>query len=181
MENKQLTPHFSFFELTVTLNAALQAKNREIADGDEDKPLALAQFGEEARGHCAGALRVHSGYRCKDLNGATKGSSDTSQHPRWEALDCDEPGVPVEETFRKLLEAARAGKFRFGQLILEEADRGYKGADGQEVIAKWVHVSMAGTLDPAKIGQVMTMKEGADGKLHYTLIEQLKFNQGESV
>lgn len=167
MDDYRLSPHFTFFELTVTNNADLQARNRIVLPGDEGKPEALAEFLDGPRAICGGPLRIHSGYRCPELNGATVGSAKTSQHMKWEAGDLDEPGIPTEYTFHKLLEAARAGKLRFGQLILEQAVRDYG-------VSKWVHVSMVGTLDPSKVGQVMTMQCGTDGKLHYTLIETIK-------
>lgn len=176
MNPVQLTPHFSLDELTVTNNAALQAKNRILTGEQVAKLEQLAQHCERMRDICGGLpLRVHSGYRSPDLNDATHGSSSTSQHPRCEAVDFDVPGQTLEDSFNHLLEAARAGKFQFGQLIIEEADRGYKDPDGQESIARWVHCSVIGTLDPAKVGQVMKMQAGEDGKPHYVLIDQIKF------
>ena len=176
MENQQLSEHFSLYELTVTSNDALQAKNRELTDEQVAKLKALAGHCENIRALCGNtALRVHSGYRSPDLNTATKGSSSTSQHPRCEAIDFDVPGQTIEESFNALLDAARAGKFKFGQLIIEQTDRGYKNPDGTESIAKWVHCSLIGTLDPTKVGQVMRMKTGDDGKPGYTMIDKLNF------
>lgn len=170
--DRKLSDHFGFYELTITSNAALQERNREVAPEDAGKPEALARYAEIPRGILGGPMRVHSGYRCPELNGQTPGSAKTSQHMKWEAIDFDEPGVAVEETFRKLLEAARARKFQFGQLILEEAADRFGG------VVKWVHVSMIGTLDPAKVGQVLTKKDGADGQPVWTLIEQIQFVWG---
>lgn len=165
----KLTEHFSLYELTATSNAELQAKNRELTTEQVQKLVALAHHCEAIRGLCGGlALRVHSGYRAPALNGATVGSSSTSQHPRCEAVDFDVAGQEIGETFRLLHEAARAGKFRFGQLIIEAAQRPY-GA------VAWVHCSVVGTLDRAKVGQVMQMKAGPDGKPHYELVEKLDF------
>ena len=175
MNDQQLTPHFSLYELTVTLNAGLQEKNRDLTPDHVAKLAALAAHAETLRGVCGGTpLRVHSGYRCPELNGDTPGSASTSQHPKCEAIDFDVPGQTVEQTYAMVLAAARASRFKFGQIILEEADRGYKDATGVESIAKWVHCSVVGTLDPEKVGQVLLMNEGADKKLHYTLVTQIK-------
>ena len=169
MTNPKLSDHFSLFELTVTSNAALQAANREITDDQIAKLKALAAHGEEIRTICGGKpVNIHSGYRSPALNGATTGSSSTSQHPRCEALDLSVVGQDVSVTFGLLLVAAKAGKFRFGQLILEIADRGYAKVE-------WIHCSVIGTLDPAKVGQVLKMTAGQDGKPHYDLVTRLTF------
>jgi len=164
----RLSPHFSLEELTQTSNTALQAKNREITPGQMDKLRVLAEHCEAMRSICGDVpIHIHSGYRCPEVNGSTVGSSSTSQHPRCEAVDFDVPGQTVEDAFTALLTAARQGKLKFGQLILEIADRGY-------AVVKWVHCSAPGTLDPAKIGQVLKMQSGPDGKPHYVLVEQIK-------
>jgi zinc D-Ala-D-Ala carboxypeptidase len=174
----KLSDHFSLYELTTTSNAALQEKNRELDNAQVQKLATLALQCEAIRKICGEfPLRVHSGYRSLSLNGATKGASTTSQHPRCEAVDFDVSGQPLEDTFNKLLDAARAGEFSFGQLILESADRGYKDADGRESIAHWVHCSVIGTLPPEKVGQAMKMVAGADGKQHYELVEKLTFKE----
>ena len=165
----QLSEHFTLEELTATSNEALQAKNRELTDEQVEKLKILAAHAERIRELCGGRpVRVHSGYRSPDLNGATLGSSSTSQHPRCEALDLDVIGQPLPDTFNALLTAARAGKFKFGQLILERADRGLS-------VSEWVHCSVPGSLDPEKVGQVMKMEAGPDGKPHYVLIDRLNF------
>jgi hypothetical protein len=166
----RLTEHFSVEELTSTSNGALQAANRILTGAQMAKLLALAEFGERIREICAAAVCVHSGYRCPTLNGATLGSSKTSQHQDCEALDLDVVGQTPEQTFNILCAAARAGKFRFGQLILEEADRGY-------ATVKWIHASVIGTLNPAKVGQAMEMKAGPDGKQHYVMVQKFNFSQ----
>lgn len=174
--DQKLTTHFSLYELTVTANASLQAANRELTTEQLQKLNFLAHHCEQIRDFCGDAsLRIHSGYRSEALNGATHGASSTSQHPRCEAVDFDVAGQPLDVTFALLLAAAKAGRFRFGQLILEQADRGYKDADGKESIAHWVHCSVIGTLAPEKIGQVLKMVAGPDGKPHYELVEQIKF------
>lgn len=178
MKDAQLSPHFSFFELTVTSNAALQADNRDVTPEELEKLRHLASdLCEPVRELCGGTpVRVHSGRRSPAVNGATKGASTTSQHPRCEAIDFDVPGQSVEDTFTTLLAAARGGRFHFGQLILEAADRGYKNEDGTESVARWVHCSVAGTLAPERVGQVMKANWNAErGKFDYVLMETVRW------
>ncbi len=169
--DQKLSEHFSLYELTATSDEALQAKNRELTTEQVQKLVALAHHCEAIRAIVGRVpVKIHSGYRSDALNGATAGSSKTSQHPRCEAVDFDVPGQELGETFRLLHEAAREGKFQFGQLILETAVRAYGTAN-------WVHCSVVGTLAPEKVGQVMKMVAGADGKPHYELIEKLDFKE----
>lgn len=163
MVDLQLTDHFSLFELTVTLNAALRERNRRISDAQLQKLTRLARHGEGIRAICGAPVIVHSGYRCPELNGQTAGASSTSQHPRCEALDFHISGQDVEETFMRLRAEAAAGRWAFGQLIIEEAKRDYG-------IARWIHASVVGTLDPSKVGQVLRMASG-----EYHLVERIKF------
>jgi hypothetical protein len=176
--SQQLTEHFQIDELTVTSNAALQAANRVLTDDQIAKLGVLAQHLETIRALCGNTpLNVHSAYRSDAVNGATRGASSTSQHPKCEAADFDVPGQTIDATFLTLLTAARAGTFRFGQLIIEEADRGYKNADGTESISRWVHCSVIGTLNPDHVGQVMKADwNEAEGKFDYTLIDRIKFS-----
>lgn len=176
MTDQQLSPHFSLYELTVTSNAALQADNRDVTPEELEKLRTLASdLCEPIRELCGGTpVRIHSGRRSPAVNGATQGASGTSQHPKCEAVDLDVPGQTVEDTFTALLTAAREGRFRFGQLILEAADRGYKSEDGTESISRWVHCSVIGTLDLAHVGQVMKANwNAARSAFDYTLIERL--------
>lgn len=180
IENLRLSEHFGLYELTKTANAALQDKNRELTEEQVAKLRYLAvEHCERLRYICGGdALRVHSGYRSPALNEATAGSSSTSQHPRCEAVDFDVPGQEIEDSFNAILDAARQGLFSFGQLIIEQADRGYRDPAGQEVFSRWIHCSVIGTLNPDKVGQVLRMKAGPDGKQTYTLLDRLKFRFG---
>lgn len=167
--DQKLTEHFSLYELTVTSNLALQEKNRELSTEQVQKLVALAHHCENLRRICGdGPLRIHSGYRSPDLNGATKGASSTSQHPKCEAVDFDVPGKTIQQAFDAIYAAAKDGKIRFGQLIIERANRGY-------ATVEWVHCSVPGTLDPAKIGQVMKMEAGEDGVPHYVMVDKLDF------
>ncbi|MDE2019154.1 MAG: DUF882 domain-containing protein [Patescibacteria group bacterium] len=168
LPDQKLSEHFSLYELTATSNAALQAANRDLTPEQLGKLCALAALCEELRAICGNTpMRVHSGYRSPALNGNTAGSSSTSQHPRCEAVDFDIPGQTLQESFDLIRAAARAGKIKFGQLIIERAERSYG-------IAEWVHCSVIGTLDPLKVGMVMEMQM-VDGKPHYILVEKFNF------
>ena len=164
----KLSFHFSLFELTNTSNEELQAQNRTLSDAQITKLTALANHCELIRGICGGGVNIHSGYRSLALNSTTVGSASTSQHPKCEAVDFDVTYQTVEDTFNKLLAAAREGHLRFGQLILERAERSYGTVE-------WVHCSVIGTLAPEKVGQVMKMVAGPDGKPNYILIDRIKF------
>lgn len=168
-ENQQLTPHFSLYELTITNNAALQKENRILDSQQILKIKSLAQFGEGIRHLCGDLpMRVHSGYRCAAVNGATIGSSNTSQHPLCEAIDFDIYRQSTDQTFGLLLKAAKNGKFCFGQLIIEAAKRDYG-------VTQWVHCSMIGTLDKSKVGQAMRAFACIDGKFAYSLVDKIDF------
>ena len=168
--DEKLSDHFSLFELTATTAPKLQDANRLLSNNQLKKLKTLAAHGELVRKICGGAVVIHSGYRSLLVNGVTMGSSSTSQHPLCEAIDFHVVNQSVEETFNKLLAAARLQKFKFGQLIIERAQRDYAAV-------QWVHCSVIGTLDPAKVGQVMKMVAGLDGKPHYISVDQLKFSE----
>lgn len=183
MSEIMLSEHFSLDEVTVTSNAALQASNRILTGEQLGKLRDLAknpdplQGMETAREICGGIpMRVHSAWRSDAVNESTKGASKTSQHAKGEAWDFDVPGQTVDETFDLLYKAAKAGNFKFGQLIIEEADRGYKNEDGTESISRWVHCSVVGTLNPDHVGQVMkaAWNEG-EGKFDYTMVDRLSW------
>lgn len=165
----QLSEHFSLFELTTTSNLAFQQQNRLLSDNQVQKLKKLARHAEAIRSICSGAVHIHSGYRSAALNGSTTGASSTSQHPRCEAIDFDIAGCDLEETFTKLRGAAAGGTFVFGQLIHETANRGY-------TVTEWIHSSVPGTLDRAKMGQVLVMKDGA-----YVLIDRVKFEEPNKI
>ena len=140
-DNKQLTPHFSLYEMTATLNADLQERNRDLSDEQVGKLLNMARFMEFIRLIIGRPLIVHSGYRCMELNGATPGSSTTSQHPLCEACDFNAEDLTPEQCYNLL--CYEAPFLQFGQLIWEK--RGDK---------EWVHISVKGSRPPEKCGQI---------------------------
>ena len=160
--SKKLSEHFSLFELTSTDCKELQAKNRELTIDQIAKLALVADLAEQVRALLACMLHVHSGYRCPDLNKAV-GSSSRSQHMLCEALDFDRYGAhyteaTLQQDFATIVAAAKAGKFKFGQLIMESAKRYTKA--GQEV-SMWLHISLGAPWRPAeRSGQLLSMKDG---------------------
>jgi hypothetical protein len=168
--DSNLSEHFGLFELTKTNNAALQAKNRILTDAQVGKLTELAALMEQVRSTMGCAIDVHSGYRCPELNAATTKAAKKSQHMLCEACDWGPVGpedeAAVEAAFQKVLAAAKAGDIKFGQLIVEKAQRGFSKS-------VWVHISMGLPYrDPARCGEVMRMTE-QNGEQVYTLIEKV--------
>ena len=170
--NDQLSDHFSFSELTVTSNDALQVSNRTAALAYLPTLKALATFLEVIRGDRP--LAVNSAFRSGALNAATKGSSPTSQHPMGQAADIHRPGQSIDDLFAEILAMFKAQNVPFGQLIDESADRGYKSPDGTESISRWVHVSLGPDYwRPERCGEVLRKVDGPDGKPIWTLLEKV--------
>jgi zinc D-Ala-D-Ala carboxypeptidase len=163
-----LSPHFSFYELTATSNAAMQELNRQEAMQYLPTLKALAaQLLEPIR--AGRPLVVNSAFRAFALNKATAGSSSTSQHPVGQAADIHRPGMPVGDFFAEVLALVKERRLPFGQLIHERAQRDYG-------VAEWVHISLGRDFwKPERCGEVLAMTAGADGVPHYQLIEKLSF------
>lgn len=162
-ENILLSAHFSLYELTITSNAVLQAKNRELTDNQVLKAHYLANLGEQVRELIARPVFVHSAYRCPEVNGTTAGSSKTSQHILFEAMDFTPTNFnglqDLSNMFNTIWNAAKMKKVKFGQLIMEQAKRNYG-------TAYWIHISLGYPYrDLEKCGEVMCMKNGT-----YTLL-----------
>lgn len=157
----QLSEHFSFEELTATSNAALQDLNRLQAQAFLKPLTAVAETLERVRAFLGAPISVHSGYRGPELNGATPGSSKTSQHMKGEAADFSCP-AKFQETdegntalFAALKDFLATRSITFGQLIDEGCVRPYS-----RVV--WIHLSLgAPWRDPARCGQLLRMRDGA--------------------
>ena len=93
-----LSPHFTFDELTRTGQTALQAKNREEAKQYMKSLTALAQMLEVIRTKF-GPVKVTSAFRGPSVNGAA-GGSKTSQHLVGEAADIRR-GAPQVDRHRE--------------------------------------------------------------------------------
>ena len=113
-----LTPNFSFEELTATDWGAFRAMNAAEAESHVDSLRRVAaELLEPIRAAFDAPVRIHSGYRCPELNRAV-GGSPTSQHQAGQAADFDVVGW--EDRRREALDriAALPG-FKFHQLLIE--------------------------------------------------------------
>jgi hypothetical protein len=125
-----VSPHFSWNELTRTGQTALQAANRAEAEQYRASLTKLATDLLEPIRAKFGPIKVNSAFRGASVNVAVNGSKN-SQHLRGEAADIVAPAVSVEELHRWI--CAESG-LAFGQCILEKSapDRPFT----------WVHVSL---------------------------------------
>lgn len=137
-----LSPHFTFDELTRTGQTALQSKNREEAQAFLPSLTKLAELLEIVRAHFGKPLRINSAFRGPAVNAGTPGSSKTSQHMKGEAADIAIPGVDDAEIHRWIV---KESGIAFGQCILERPPG-----------RSWVHVSIRGTRDPARCNEALT-------------------------
>lgn len=158
MNDRQLSPHFSFFQLTRTDRSEHQAENRNTTQAEDAKLAAVANLLETCQIIVGCDLEAHSGRRYPALNKAV-GGSEKSQHLKCEAADFSPVGPDTEESvvnaWQKIATAARAGKIKFGQLIVESQ----AGRDGGRKF--WIHISLGAPYrDKARCGEVLTMKDG---------------------
>lgn len=164
--DKKLSPNFSLYDLTRTNQLDLQEENRHITDEEERKLSEVANLLEAARTILGCDLDVHSGRRYLALNDRV-GGSKRSQHLRCEAADISPSGPDdeksVTDAWKKLIVASRAGKIKFGQLILESDKRGREGR------AWWVHISLGVPFrNEERCGEILTMVDG-----RYSVIERI--------
>lgn len=144
-----LSPHFSFTELTRTSQTALQDRNREEAQVYIAQLTLLAELLEAIRAHFGRPLKINSGFRGPAVNAATPGSSKTSQHMRGEAADITIPGVDDADLRRWIV---RDSNLQYGQCILERPPG-----------RSWVHISIRGSRDPKLCQQALTF----DGAVYH--------------
>ena len=125
-----VSPHFTWEELTRTGQTALQATNRAEAEQYRAQLTALATTLLEAIRAKFGPIKINSAFRGPSVNAAVNGAK-ASQHLKGEAADIVAPAVSVEELHRWI--CAESG-LAFGQCILEKSapDRPFT----------WVHVSL---------------------------------------
>jgi zinc D-Ala-D-Ala carboxypeptidase len=125
-----VSPHFTWEELTRTGQTALQAANRTEAEQYRAQLTKLATDLLEPIRAKFGAVKINSAFRGPSVNAAVNGAK-ASQHLKGEAADIVAPAVSVEELHRWI--CAESG-LAFGQCILEKSapDRPFT----------WVHVSL---------------------------------------
>lgn len=128
IKNFQLSPHFSYFEMTSTKNSDLLAMNREAGLAYKNAMAGLCRdILEPIRVYYGRPVIVSSGFRCPALNSLV-GGSDFSQHQKGEAADIIISGVPCGLVFESFEEAFPT--IEFGQFIWEKNN-------GKE----WLHIS----------------------------------------
>jgi uncharacterized protein YcbK (DUF882 family) len=158
IEDKQLTDHFSLYELTATTLETFQERNRDVTEEQIEKLRSVARLLDHVRFILEVPIIVHSGYRCIDLNRAI-GSKDTSQHLLCEAADFVPRGLDLAESFRKLWRDMKENGTNVGQLIYESTFRPYGKTS-------WIHISLGTPYrDQSLCRQVLRMENGK-----YTLL-----------
>lgn len=125
-----VSPHFSWEELTRTGQTALQATNRAEAEQYRASLTKLATDLLEPIRAKFGPIKINSAFRGPSVNAAV-GGSKTSQHMKGEAADIVAPSVSVEDLHRWI--CAESG-LAFGQCILEKSSPSKPFS--------WVHVSL---------------------------------------
>ena len=136
-----MTPHFSLDELTFSDTAVRLGIDNSPSPEVLKNLLTLAHGLEDVRTLLGNMpLRISSGYRCKALNAAVRGSA-TSAHMEGFAADftCREYGTPL-----KIVQALSRMALSCDQLIQE---------------GNWVHVRF----DPRRRGEVLTAHFGPNG------------------
>ncbi len=167
IEDRPLTDHFSLYDLTRTDHAQFLEMNRQVTEDQIAKLIQVAYLGETIWNILESPVTCSSGYRCPALNAAV-GSTIRSQHLLCEAGDWVPKGMAVDDAFRKLRQAAKDGKIKFGQLIFEKQDRGY--ANG---VVEWIHASLSTPYrPPERCGQILTMNQG-----QYVLLETIPYER----
>ena len=138
----QLSPHFSFDEMTRTGQASLQVANREEARRFIPPLTAVCTMLLEPVRLKFGPVKINSGFRGLSVNTAIGGSKN-SQHMKGEAADFVVPGHGLEDVFRWIVTES---EIVFGQAILE----------GRTPTPTWIHLSLGAPYRSASSsGQVL--------------------------
>lgn len=159
IEDRNLTDHFTLFELTKTSHSDLQEQNRDINEFQIAKLTALARLLEHVRFILGTPLTITSGYRCPELNKRI-GGTDNSQHSLCEAADFIPGQIDVGTTFRLLWKDIKVNGANVGQLI-------HENDNGKE----WIHISLGTPYrDADQCKQIVRAHRGDDGKMKYTTL-----------
>jgi len=109
---------------------------------------------EKIRNHFRCPIYISSGYRSKELNDITIGSSKTSDHCKGMALDLDQQEHSQGITNKDVFDYIKAN-LKFKQLIWE---------GGTEQEADWIHVSY----DENNLKNEVLRAVKVNGKTHYS-------------
>lgn len=126
-----ISPYFTIEELTQSETAArLGIDNTPTPELLAHAEKFLLPGLDQVRAFLDRPVHINSGYRSIQLNAAIPGSSNTSQHTKFEAADITSPafGTPLQIA-KALIGAQKEGKILFDQLIYE--------------YDAWVHISFA--------------------------------------
>lgn len=169
--DKRLTPHCTLFDLTGTSHKDLLEENRQVTPEEEAKLLEVAELLEVAQVILGCDLDKHSGRRSPALNKRV-GGAEGSQHLLCEAADFSPAGpdtvATVRAAFDKLVAAAKAGRIKFGQLIVESQDRGREGR------VFWLHISTATYRDPKRCGECLSIEIAKDGTKKTVMVAKIQ-------
>ena len=147
----KLSPNFSLAEMTKSDTALRLDMENEPGDEEIDNLTALCEnVLQKVRDHYGKGVKVNSGFRHPDVNGAV-GGSKTSDHCKGMAADIEIPGVANAELAEWIVENCE-----FRQVILEFYTPGIPDSG-------WVHVSY--NPDDNKKQVLTAMKE--NGKTVY--------------
>ena len=132
----KLSEHLLLTEVTKSNTAKrLGISNQPTPEHLNNLKLVAEKVFEPIRNHFGKPINVSSGYRSKELNAATPGSSATSQHCSGEALDLDQDEMNTGVTNKMVFEYIK-NNLNFDQLIWEF---------GTDTNPDWVHVSYEST------------------------------------
>ena len=124
MPQNNLSPHFTFYELTVTNNLRYKTANCLLAKEYLNNLTILANYLlEPVRTILDTPLIITSAYRCPSLNREVNGNA-FSQHLNGTAADFKPKNLTLEKAFIKLKDFPI---LHYGQLILEQS---------------WLHISL---------------------------------------
>lgn len=126
-----LTPHFSYEELTRSQTAEkLGIENIPDLEQLANMKFLCETILEPLRSHFKKPVKITSCFRNQAVNIAV-GGSDTSQHCKGEAVDCEIVGIP-----NNVIADWVSEHLLFDQIILEF----YKPSEG--INSGWVHISV---------------------------------------
>lgn len=143
-----LSPHFSFNELTNTSHSEVLPQNREYAKAFMKQLKYTAGALEEVRELLGVPMTITSGYRMPQLNKAVGGSA-TSKHTQGLCADFIPIGMSVKEAFAKI--TANKDKLLSVRKVIIE---GVKGKN-------WIHLqAKVSTDEPTELYAT------SDGKIY---------------